>query len=63
MVFRLLRLGPLRDIGSRRNHFAPRRDVMLNWIRGLSDTTQSLLVSVTLGVIVIGFILLIDLIV
>lgn len=36
---------------------------MLNWIGRLSDTKQGLLVSVTLGVIVIGFILLIDLIV
>jgi hypothetical protein len=36
---------------------------MLNWIRELSETKQGLLVSVTLGVIVIGFVLLIDLIV
>lgn len=36
---------------------------MRDWIRGLSDTQQGLLVSVMLAGIVIGFVLLIDLVV
>lgn len=36
---------------------------MLNWIRGLSDAKQGLVVSVMLGVIVIGLVLLIDVLV
>jgi hypothetical protein len=36
---------------------------MRDWIRGLSETKQGLLVSAMLAVIVIGYVLLIDLIV
>lgn len=36
---------------------------MLHWFRGLSDTSQSLLVSVTLGVVVLGVLLLVTLVV
>jgi hypothetical protein len=34
----------------------------LNWIRGLSETKQGLVVTVTLGLIVLGFALLMNLI-
>jgi hypothetical protein len=36
---------------------------MRDWLRQLSETRQGLLVSVTLGVIVFGFLMLIELLV
>ena len=36
---------------------------MRDWLRHLSETKQGLLVSVTLGVIVFGFLMLIELLV